>query len=154
MEPIPESGAPLAEDHHVLRYASGRFVQDGVVDGAAFLARKDKDADGLSVNWQEWFPGSLEDQVAGVRRAARLKYKSTGRLARLNVGRTVRFVRDNHPDGLSLLFFHDPLPAENEYAPDPSHSVIVGAPFQDGPEADLFADLIANCVLPPVFPVR
>ena len=41
------------------------------MDGGAFL-RKPKDIDGLSVNWLEWFPGALEDQVAGVRRAARL----------------------------------------------------------------------------------
>jgi hypothetical protein len=152
IRPAPDSGAPLAEDNHVLRYVGGRLVHDGVVDGAAFLARKDKDVDGLSVNWLEWFSGSLEDQVAGARRAARLRYGSNGRLARLNVGQSISFVRENHPERLTLSFVHDPLPAENEHAPDPSHSLIVGAPFQNGAEADLFTDLIAHCVLPPVFP--
>jgi hypothetical protein len=150
--PAPESGAPLADDHHVLRYVGGRLVHDGVVDGAAFLARKDKDTDGLSVNWLEWFAGSLEDQVGGARQAARLTYGRTGRLARLNVGQSISFVRENHPERLTLSFLHDPLPAEDKHAADPSHSLIVGAPFHDGPDADLFADLIAHCVLPPVFP--
>ena len=152
MGSAPESGAPLADDHHVLRYVRARHVDNGIVDGEAFLARKDKDADGLSVNWLEWFSGSLEDQVAGARRAARLRYGSNGRLARLNVGRSISFVRENHPERLTLSFVHDPLPAEDEHTADPSHSLIKGAPFQNGAEADLFADLIGHCVLPPVFP--
>ena len=151
MEHPPESGAPLDDDHHVLRYVSARLMHDGVVDGGAFL-RKVKDVDGLSVNWLEWFPGSLEDQVTGVRRAARLEYGRTAGLARLNVGQSRSFVRENHPERPTLSFVHDPLPAEDHHAADPSHSLIVGAPTQDGPEADLFADLIARCVLPPVFP--
>ena len=149
----PDRGAPLAGEHHVLRYVGGRDfdIDKGTVDGGAFL-RKKKDTDGLSVNWLEWFPGSLEDQVAGVRRAARLRYGSTAGLARLNVGQSISFVRENHPERLALSFLHDPLPAEDKHAADPSHSLIVGAPFQDGPDADLFADLIAHCVVPPVFP--
>jgi hypothetical protein len=154
MGPVPESGAPLPDEHHILRYVRPRFVDNGIVDGGAFLARRDKDLDGLSVNWLEWFPGSLEDQVAGVRRAARLAYGSNGRLARLNVGQSVSYVRENHPEGLTLSYVHDPLPAEDKYAADPSHTLIVGAPFQDGQDADLFTDLIAHCVLPPTFPAR
>jgi hypothetical protein len=152
MEPAP--GAPLDNDHHVLRYVRGRHVDNGEVDGEAFLARRDKDADGLSVNWLEWFSGSLEDQVAGARGAARLTYKSTDRLARLNVGRSINFVRENHPEHLKLSFIHDPLPAEGKHAADPSHSLIVGAPFEDAPDAELLGDLIAQSVLSPVFPAR
>ena len=142
IRPAPESRAPLADDNHVVRYVRGRLVHDGVVDGAAFLARKDKDTDGLSVNWLEWFAGSLEDQVDGARQAARLLYGRTGRLARLNVGQSISFVRENHPERLALSFLHDPLPAEGKHAADPSHSLIVGAPFQDGPDADLFTDAL------------
>src|SRR6202020_2313993 len=29
-----------------------------------------------------------------------------------------------------------------------------GAPFENGPDADLLGDLIAQCVIPPVFPAR
>lgn len=149
----PARGAPLADEHHVLRYVGGLSfdVDKGVVDGAAFL-RKPKDVDGLSVNWLEWFPGALEDQVGGVRRAARLRYGRTAGLARLNVGRSINSVREKHPERLTLSFIHDPLPAVDKHAADPSHSLIVGAPFQDGPEADLLGDLIAQCVVPPVFP--
>jgi hypothetical protein len=147
----PARGAPLDDDHHVLRYVRGRHVDNGNVEGEAFLARKDKDADGLSVTWLEWFSGSLEEQVAGARQAARLTYNSTDRLARLNVGDSISFVRENHPERLTLSFIHDPLPAEDKRAADPSHSLIVGAPFEDAPDADLLGDLIAHCVLPPVF---
>ena len=150
MEPAP--GAPLADEHHVLRYVggSGFDIDKGAVDGGVFL-RKPKDIDGLSVNWLEWFSGSLEDQVAGVRGAARVGYGSTAWLARLNVGQSISFIWENHPERLALSFLHDPLPAEGKHAADPSHSLMVGAPFEDGPEADLFADLIANCVVPPLF---
>ena len=151
----PARGAPLASEHHVLRYVGGRHfdIDKETVDGGAFL-RKKKDTDGLSVNWLECFPGSLEDQAAGVRRAARIKYGSTAGLARLNVGQSINSVRENHPERLALSFVHDPLPAEDEHASDPSHSLIAGAPFENGPDADLLGDLIAQCVLPPVFGAR
>lgn len=149
MEPI--RGAPLHDDHHVLRYVSGRLVHDGVVDGGAFM-RKRKDIDGLSVNWLERFPGALEDQVAGVRRAARLDYGRTASLARLHVGRSISFVQEHHPERLTLSFVHDPLPAEDKHAADPSHSLITGAPVENAPDADLLGDLIARCVVAPVFP--
>jgi hypothetical protein len=151
----PARGAPLDDDHHVLRYVGGRAcdIDKGTVDGGAFL-RKKKDTDGLSVNWLECFPGSLEDQAAGVRRAARIKYGPTAGLVRLNVGQSKSFVRENHPERLALSFLHDPLPAEGKHAADPSHSVMGGGPFEDGPEADLFADLIAHCVVPPLFPAK
>jgi hypothetical protein len=149
----PARGAPRDDDHHVLRYVGGRDfdIDKGTVDGGAFL-RKKKDTDGLSVNWLECFPGSFEDQAAGVRRVARIKYGSTAGLARLNVGRSINSVRENHPERLTLSFVHDPLPAEDKYAADPSHSLIVGAPFEDAPDAELLGDLIAQCVAPPVFP--
>jgi hypothetical protein len=123
------------------------------VEGGAFL-RKKKDIDGLSANWQEWFSGSLQDQVAGVRRAARLRYGSTAGLARLNVGHSITFVRENHPERLTLSFVHDPLPAAGSHPADASHCLIRGAPFENGPGADLLGDLIAQCVIPPVFPAR
>jgi hypothetical protein len=155
MEPAPESGAPLDYDHHVLRYVGGRDcdVDKGTVEGGAFL-RKKKDTDGLSANWLECFPGSLEDQAAGVRRVARINYGSTAGLVRLNVGRSISFVRENHPEHLTLSFIHDPLPAEGKHAADPSHSLIKGGPFEDAPDAELLGDLIAQCVVPPVFPAR
>jgi hypothetical protein len=40
------------------------------------------------------------------------------------------------------------LPAEGEHPADPSHSLIRGAPFENGPDADLLGDLIAQCVIP------
>jgi hypothetical protein len=46
------------------------------------------------------------------------------------------------------------LPAEGEHPADPSHSLIRGAPFENGPDADLLGDLIAQCVIPPVFSAR
>jgi hypothetical protein len=151
MEPAPESGAPLDHGHHVLRYVGPRLLDNGTVDGGAFL-RKPKDVDGLSVNWLEWFPGFLEDQVTGVRQAARLTYSRNGGLARLNVGRTTNFIREHHPERLALLFVHNPLLAQGEHLPDQSHSLITEAPFENAPDAELLGDLIARCVIAPVFP--
>jgi hypothetical protein len=47
---------------------------------------------------------------------------------------------------------HDPLDADGHYPADPSHSLILGVPVQNSPEAALVKDLMADCVLNPLFP--
>jgi hypothetical protein len=140
----PIKGASLPDGDHVLRYVPPRHVEDGVVNGAGFFTRPNEDAP--SVNWVEWFFGSLEEQVAGIRAVARLEYRRNGRLARLNVGNTIRYVRETHPEGLTLRFIHDPIDADSEFPEDPSHSLILGRAYSRHPEADLVKDLIAHCV--------
>ena len=98
-KPVPPRGAPIPESDHILRYIRPRHVQNGVVNGEGFLARPGEEAP--SVNWLEWFDPPMENQVAGVRSATRLTYAKTGQLARLNVGHTALYVRENDPKGLS-----------------------------------------------------
>ena len=142
---LPQSGSPIPESDHVLRYIPPRHVQDGVVNGEAFLTRPAENA--ASVNWLEWFDPPIEEQVGGVRSAKRLRYAKTGLLARLNVGQTARYVKENNAYGLELHFVHDPLEAEEGHRPDPSHALIGGVPVKDNPEAALIKDLIADCIV-------
>jgi hypothetical protein len=147
---VPKNGAAIPDSEHVLRYLRPRHVENGVVNGEGFLTRPGEDAP--SVNWLEWFDPPIENQVKGVRSITRLTYAKTGQLARLNVGQTKSYVRENDPNGLSLSFIHAPLDPEGAYPSDPSHSLIEGVPIQDKPEAALVKDLIANCVLEPLYP--
>jgi hypothetical protein len=148
--PVPQTHSPLPDSDHVLRYIPPRHVEDGVVNGEAFLAKPAEDAP--SVNWLEWFDPPIENQVAGVRSLARVRYAKTGRLAQLNVGQTIQYVRENDPNGLVLSFVHDPSDATDTHPADPSRSLIYSAPTQDTPEATLIKDLMADCILPPLFP--
>src|SRR5260370_24379734 len=148
-KPVPQSGSPVPDSDHVLRYIRPRHVENGVVNGEGFLTRPGEEAP--SVNWLEWFDPPIESQVAGVRRVTRLTYAKTGQLARLNVGQTTRYLRENDPNGLSLSFIHSPLDPQGTHPADPSHSLVQGVPVQDTPEASLLKDLIAGCVLEPLY---
>lgn len=150
MRPIPQRGSVISDSDHVLRYIRPRHVENGVVNGEGFLTRRDEGAP--SVNWLEWFDPPIENQVAGVRRVTRLTYARNGRLARLNVGQTKRYVQENDPNGLLLSFVHDALDPEGDWPADPSHALIQGVPVQDTPEGALVKDLLAHCVINPLFP--
>ena len=126
-------------DHdHVVRYVRPRLVlPDGSIDGSAF--RLAHGHSGLSVNWLEWFDDlSVLEQVDQVRRLSRLTMRRNGRLAQLNVGASKRSVGSN----ASLRFVQVPLPAEQDYEADPSHSEVVGLP-SDSSMAARVGDLIA-----------
>lgn len=152
IKPTPQIGTIIPDSDHVIRYIRPRHVENGVVNGEGFLTRPGEDAP--SVNWLEWFDPPLENQVSGVRSVTRINYAKTGQLVRLNVGETKRYVRENDPNSLILFFEHDPLEENGKYPPDPSHSLVKGVPVQDTPEATLVKDLIADCVLTPLFPTK
>lgn len=150
--PVPQRGSAIPDRDHVLRYIRPRHVENGVVNGEGFLTRPSESAP--SVNWLEWFDPPCENQVAGVRSVTRLSYAKNGRLARLNVGQTRTYVKENDPNGLLLSFVHDPLASECARPADPSHALINGVPMQDTPAAALVKDLLAHCVLEPLFPTH
>ena len=140
------SGNDLPGDNHVVRYAKPTSVRtDGKVDGSAFCLRAIRPDDtGLSVNWLECFRNRTKDeQLAEVRRLARLKMREGGRLAELNIGATKQYVRTVF-DG--LRFIHKPLGAEGNYEADPSHSGIIGLPQGNSPAAELIGDMIAQSI--------
>ena len=136
-------GDELPDVSHVVRYAKPTLVrEDGSVGGEAFQLRSGEES--LSVNWLECFPGiSKSQQVEQVRQRSRLQLRPNGRFAELNVGQTKEH---GHGELTDLRFVHDPLPAEGEFEPDPSHSEIAGLPAADSPEAELVGDMIAECV--------
>jgi hypothetical protein len=47
----------------------------------------------------------------------------------------------------TLLFVQDPLESNEDFAADPSHSLISGLPAGNTPEAELIGDMIAECVI-------
>lgn len=147
---VPQSGMPISDDNHVLRYIAPRHVEDGIVNGAGFLRRPNEE--GSSVNWLEYFDPPVESQVSEVRSVARLRYAKTGYLVRLNIGVTRDYVRQNSPQGLDLHFVHDPLSAEGDFPSDPSHALIHGIPAADSADAELIKDLIADCIIQPLYP--
>ncbi len=138
------TGNDLPDDNHVVRYVKPTSVRtDGKVDGSAFCLRAHRPDDtGLSVHWLECFRNSTKnEQLAEVRRLARLKMRERGRLAELNVGVTKQYVRSELE---GLRFIHTPLVAEGDYEADPSHGEIVGLPPGNSPHAELIGDMIAQ----------
>lgn len=140
------TGDNLPDDHHIVRYVKPSLVEEGIVDGSAFLLRPDEP--GLSVNWLEAFGGNDEDhQLSEVRRLFRLKLSRNGRFAKLKVGVTKRHVSEVLEE---LGIIEAPRPPTDEFEADPSHAEIVGLPPGESDEAILVGDLIAARVIYPL----
>jgi hypothetical protein len=142
----------LPNDDNVVHYVRPGLIEDREVDGGAFVLREGESA--LSVNWLDYFKNrSKEQQLREVRRLFRLRVRSNGRFAELNVGQTKLFLIDKIQD---LRFVENPLPEDpiNGYDADNSHALIEGLPNpNDLPEyAKLVGDMIAECVLKPLHP--
>ena len=140
-------GDPLPDPDHVLRYIGKKHVDNGVVNGSGFLTRPQEKAP--SVNWLEHFPPPLENQVESVKAARRLKYEKKGKIVRINVGHTKKYVASNSPIPIQLYFAYDPLDADPSkgFAADFSHAEIRGVPVENTPEGDLIKDLLADCII-------
>ena len=135
-------GQDLLDTDNVIRYVRGTLVDDGRVDGSAFLRRENES--GLSVNWLEYFGDRTKlQQLDEVRPLVRLTLRRSGRFAELNVGETLERISERLD---SVRFVHRPLPADDNYEADPSHSEIEGLPPGDTDEAELIGDIIAECV--------
>lgn len=133
----------LPDESHVVRYASPRFVDDGIVEGGAFIRRSHEPT--ISLNWLEAFGGlSKDQQLHRIRQLTRIEMRENGRLAELNVGQT-RAHMGSQLEGFD--FITSPLAATPDHPADPSHAEIVGLPSLGSPEAELLGDMIAECVL-------
>ena len=149
----PEPGTPLPEEDYVLRYIGKKHVDNGVVNGSGFMRRPTEDTP-PSVNWMEYFPPPMTNQVAEISAHRRIKYEKRGKLVRINVGHTKRYVAENarwpvaeNQRAIILAFLHDPLRAENKWPADPSHAVIDGIPMEKTPDAELIRDLLVDCIV-------
>lgn len=136
---------------HILRHVKATAFDDGRVLGAAFEWTPKRDNDGASVNWMEIADGgNVDEKVEDIRLRRRLTWKRSHRLALLNVG-TVRssLAALIRASGLNLSpdVVWDPLEANAQYPLDLTHSLIVGIPFDDSPEAEAVRDLLAAAVV-------
>ena len=138
----------LADQGHIVRYVKPSLIEDETVDGSAFLLRTAES--GLSVNWLEAFGGDDQHhQLSQVRRLFRLRLAANGRFAKLNVRQTKEYVLENaQAIGISSA----PLDPKDKFKADPSHAEITGVPPCDGDLAMLLGDLIAECVMYPLYP--
>ena len=150
------TGDPIPDDDHVVRYVKPSEVNGAVVNGAAFCLRTGES--GLSVNWLEVLNGTDADkQLNEVRRLSRLQLKNNGRFAKLNVGKTKRCVFAGAEEAgisLALGFFEAPLARSCIYEADPAHAEITGLQSGDSGLALLIGDLIAECIVAPLYPGR
>lgn len=138
----------LPDRSRIVRYAKPSLVEDETVDGSAFLLRPGEP--GLSVNWLEAF-GHVDQshQLSEVRRLFRLRLSPNGRFARLNVGQTKQYVEEE-ADAIGIQSV--PLVATEEFEADPSHAEITGLPECESDQALVVGDLIAECVMYPLYP--
>ena len=136
----------LPAGDHIVRYVKPSMIQeDGTADGSDFRLRTSRpDEKGLSVNWLEAFGPTKVCQLSEVRRFFRLRLRTGGRFAEMNVGTVQREVAEELD---TVRVVHDPLEAEDDFDADPSHAEIIGLPPGDSDHAVLVGDLIAECVI-------
>lgn len=146
----PEKGSALPSTDHALRYIKPTHIDNGVINGQGFLPRSGENAP--SANWMEWFDPPPDNQVASIRRISRIKYARTGYLVALNVGQTLKFVRDNSTIPAAIKFMHMPLVETNGLPADPSHCEIQGFSEVSPSEAALLGDLMVQCAIRPYYP--
>ena len=140
------TGDDLPDEDHVVHYVKpGGVFEDGTINGSVFQLRaKRLDETGVSVNWLEWFRElNKADQLAEIRRLARVDLRKNGRFAELNVGAVKAHVRGRVP---RIAIQHVPLDAEEGFEANPAHSEITGLPPGNTEEAELVGDMIAECV--------
>lgn len=136
-------GDPISDQDHISRYCSAMHcTENGQVTGTAFQLRQIEEY--LSVNWLEFFHlADRQKEIREVRKGLRLKLGAKAKIAVLNVGEAINYVRTQSPDARNLKVLYEP---EED---DPSHSGIHGFRYDD----HLIADLIAETVQE-VYPAR
>lgn len=137
----------IPDSNHILRYIKPSAIHDGAINGSEFLKRP-KD-EGTSVNWIEYFQGTLEKQIEEIRKKARLEYKKTGLLARLSVGQACSYVLEKSNSTFNLSVVKDPLPEDEEkgFEEDKSHALIKGTPTLGDLQGEYVGDLIEKCII-------
>lgn len=140
----------IPDDNHIVRYVRPTLIlENDAVDGSAFLLGNGHKT--LSVNWLEVLGGDNDFQLNEVRRLIRLNLSKNGRFAQLNVGRTKQHVSENANE---IGILGEPLAGTLESEADPSHAGIAGLPSGDSDEAMLIGDLIAECIIRPLYAVK
>lgn len=146
----------IPDQDHVLRYVKPSLLDGTHVNGGAFVLRESET--GLSVNWLEVFENyGHTDPVNEIRRLSRISLASTGKFAKLNVRQTKQYISaavDEAGISLDLTVLEAPLPGTPDFEPDPSHAEIHDLPDHANDAAMLVGDLLAECIMPPLFPAK
>jgi hypothetical protein len=109
---LPLKGAPVPDEHHVLRQCSGITIEKndaGEPIGVTKDAFADDDPDGISVTWVEYFAQTGDPERAAIAaiRATPRTVRPTHRFGKFKVGKIKSAGRDagvelgveHHPDG-------------------------------------------------------
>lgn len=148
--------ATLDPSDNVVRYVSKTRLTKGRASGSAF--RPKESGKDMSVYWLECFKDQSQDQQLNtIRCLSRLDMGTCGKLAELNVGKTIEDfaaqVKDHNsqqhislPIGCNLQFVRTPLPECDQLPPDPSHCDIYTLPPPNPILFDIIGDFIAESV--------
>ncbi len=129
-------GDQLPAEARVVHYVSSSRWSGKRVSYEAFKKATGKPP---SVHWLEKLGETPEDQLAAVRAVSRLKFQRHGCFAELRVGDVM-----DCDDALKVV--HDPLPGNDDYPPDPSHSNIIGMPQPGAANERIVCELLARRV--------
>ena len=148
--------AILDSSDNVVRYVSKTRLKKGRARGSAF--RPKETGTDMSVSWLECFQDQSKDQqLRTIRNLSRLGMGTLGKLAELNVGKTIEEfaaqVKDHNKQQhinlticCNLQFVNTPLPECDQYPPDPSHCDIYTLPPPNPIHFDIIGDFIAESV--------
>jgi hypothetical protein len=121
-------GEAIADDQHVVRHCESKFFfdDDTISPGNFMLRRKEGQVEEyLSVGWLARYGAAPRaNQIAAYRKVIHpniRKFKTSDKLAVLNVGHSKETVRAGTPDNRIIEFRHWPMPAPRE---DAGHSGI------------------------------
>lgn len=102
----------IPDSDNIARYCKPSTCFDGMISAAAFLLRE-RDQDGLSVNWLEFLKcHNRADEIKEIRRiySQTLSASKNARIGVLNVGEMCRYVRSETHDNRAIEVLHDPIP--------------------------------------------
>lgn len=136
----------LDHSHHFFRHIKKSWIDDGLVDPAAFRLRRNQEGQfekGLSINWVEYF-GTLtpQDAIAPLRHILTGKNRKVGgesKFALLNVGEAKDAAAQYTTIDIVL----------NKEKNDPSHSLVKGYEAYNDQVAEELAKVIID-TYPPI----
>jgi hypothetical protein len=129
----------IPDEHHIARYCPRKHLSSqGDITGSAFLLRREKGEQNLSVNYLEFFNcPNRAIAITRVKETINLELQPGSRFAVMNVGNVKKRVLEETTDKRKLEIVH--TPSQN----DPSHSQISNL----DPDNELIAELIVQTVI-------
>lgn len=115
---------PLPYTNHVARYCKPMCVDEGMVLASAFVPGENEAY--LSVNWMEYYPGDIEEQIGAIKSVfdrKEYKVRKNGRFAVVGISKALKAVRTRSGKSINFIF----LPEQD----DPSHSGISSYSHED-----------------------